>query len=166
MLSPLTPRALACLLAAFAVASLGLASESLAVPITVPTGLSPGAQYRLAFVTSTTRDATSSNIADYNAFVTATANAVPELAALGTTWTAIASTSSVYAQDNTSTNPGITGVPIYLLNDTLLASDNANLWGGWGSSPLVNPLRYDENAVLLGDVYVWTGTDADGSLLR
>ena len=36
---------------------------------TVPTGLNGGDQYRLVFVTSTTRDATSSDIADYNAFV-------------------------------------------------------------------------------------------------
>lgn len=56
-----------------------------AVPIPVPTGLAPGDNYRLAFVTSTTRDATSSAIADYNDFVTAAALAVPELAALGTT---------------------------------------------------------------------------------
>ena len=41
-----------------------------ATPIdTVPTTLSPGDQYRLAFVTSTTTAATSSNIADYNTFV-------------------------------------------------------------------------------------------------
>ena len=101
-----------------------------AAPITVPTGLNPGEQYRLAFVTSTTRDATSSNIADYNAFVTATANAVPELAELGITWKAIGSTSAVDAQDNTHTNVVLdgVGVPIYLLNDTLFVNDNADLW--------------------------------------
>ena len=35
----------------------------------VPTDLNPGDQYRLAFVSSTTRNATSNNIADYNSFV-------------------------------------------------------------------------------------------------
>jgi hypothetical protein len=76
-------------------AILGAASTSIAVPITVPTGLSPGDEYRLVFVTSTTRNATSSNIADYNLFVTGVANTIPELLALGTTWSATGSTRTV-----------------------------------------------------------------------
>lgn len=36
--------------------------------ITVPTGWSPGDQYHQAIVTTTTRDAYSSNIADYKRF--------------------------------------------------------------------------------------------------
>ena len=68
------------------------ASAAHADPITVPTDLNPGDEYRLAFVTSTTRDATSTNIADYNAFVTTVAESVPELLALNTTWTAFGST--------------------------------------------------------------------------
>jgi hypothetical protein len=113
--------------ATFAVAPLAAS----AAPITVPSGLNPGDQYRLAFVTSTTRDATSPNIADYNAFVTTAANSVPELAALGTTWSAIASTVSVSARDNTGTNFFITaGVPIYTLADTILATDYLDLWDG------------------------------------
>ena len=94
-----------------------------AAPITVPTGLNPGDQYRLAFVTSTTRDATSSNIADYNAFVTAAANSVPQFVALGTTWHAIGSTAAVAARDNTNTNFTVnpSGQPIYNLKGTLLS---------------------------------------------
>jgi hypothetical protein len=46
----------------------GLSTESLATAITVPTGLNPGDQYRLIFVSSTTHDATSSSIGDYNDF--------------------------------------------------------------------------------------------------
>ena len=34
-----------------------------------PSGVSPGGSFRLLFVTSTTRNAQSSNIADYNGFV-------------------------------------------------------------------------------------------------
>ena len=52
--------------------------------VTVPPGLAPGAGYRLIFVTSTVRNGASANAADYNAFVTSTANAVPQLAALVT----------------------------------------------------------------------------------
>ena len=60
-----------------------------AAPITVPTSLNPGDTYRLAFETSTTTDATSTSIADYNTFVTGVATGVGELNDLGTTWTAI-----------------------------------------------------------------------------
>jgi hypothetical protein len=140
---------------------LALASESRAVPITVPSSLSPGSQYRLAFVTSTTRDATSANIADYNTFVTNAANTVPELIALGTTWTAIASTSTVAAYNNTATNPGVngTGVSIYLLNDTILADNNADLW----DSSIDNLFDVNEFGTSVSSMAVWTGTLTNGT---
>ena len=55
---------------------------------TVPTGLNPGDQYRLAFVTSTIRDATSSDIGVYNTHVTNAANSNPDLLALNADWKA------------------------------------------------------------------------------
>ena len=55
-----------------------------AAPVTAPTSLNVGDQYRLVFVTSAVRDATSTNIADYIAFVSGVANGQAELAALGT----------------------------------------------------------------------------------
>lgn len=155
------PRVRARLLAALAVALvLAAPAESLAapIPITVPTSLNPGDQYRLVFVTRESRDSTSLNIADYNAFVTTQANAVPELAALGATWTAIASTSTVDARDNTNTNPNTAvGVPIFNLNELLVANDNADLW----DDTLANPVLYDENAFPFS-VIVVTGTNVSG----
>jgi len=65
-----------------------------------PPGLNIGDQYRLVFVTSGTRNAQSSNIADYNSFVTAQANQNAVLSALNTTWTVIGSTATVDARDN------------------------------------------------------------------
>jgi len=125
----------------------------------VPLGLNPGDQYRLAFVTSTTRDATSSNINDYNAFVTAAANAVPELSALNTTWTAIVSTDTVDARDNTNTNPNnAVGVPVYLLNDTIIAGDNAKVWDGY----VPRSFNIDEHGNQSSVVLIWTGTGWDG----
>ena len=50
------------------------AANVFAAIITLPTSLSPGEEYRLAFVTSGTRDATATDIADYNTFVTDAAN--------------------------------------------------------------------------------------------
>jgi hypothetical protein len=135
-------------------------SASHAQPTAVPTGLNSGDQYRLAFVTSTTITATSSDIATYSAFVTGVANTVAQLRVLGTTWTAIGSTATVDARDNTDTNPAAPGVPIYLLNDTTLAVNNTDLWDG----DIANPVCVTETGVTLCPnlIDVWTGTSFDG----
>jgi len=134
----------------------------LADPITVPPGLSPGEQYRLAFVTSTTTPDTSTDIAYYNNFVTTVANTVPQLAALGTTWTAIGSTATVNADDNTDTNPtGPAGSPIYNLAGAIVAPTNQALWNTL-SVPLVNSINIGQ----LGeeeDQLVATGTSPTGT---
>lgn len=128
-----------------------------AAPITVPSGLNPGDTYRLAFVTSTTRDASSSDIMVYNDFVTSVANSVPELQALGTIWLAIGSTTTADARDNTVTNPSSAGVPIYRLDGTLIASGNADLWDG----SLNAALQTDEMGGYV-NTSVWTGTLSTG----
>jgi hypothetical protein len=127
--------------------------------ITVPPDLSVGDKYRLVFVTSAGRDATSSNINDYNAFVTVAATSVPELTALGSSWTAIASTPSIAAFDNTDTNPyQKTGAPIYRLDGIRIADGNADFWDRSLSAPI--------NINELGEItegFVWTGTREDGT---
>ncbi len=134
-------------------------SVSAAAPITVPSGLNAGDHYRLAFVTGTGHDAQSTVIADYNAFVTSVANSVPALAALGTAWTVIGSTTSVDARDNTLTNPTVsTGVPIYNLGDSRVADDNADLWDG----AIQAPIQFDETGTALPTIFVHTGTDTAG----
>jgi hypothetical protein len=150
-------------LAAIGVALLGLSSLATAAPITIPPGLNPGDQYRLAFVTSTTRDATSSNIAVYNDFVTASATAQAELNALGTTWTAIASTEDFDARDNTSTRPsnvsgGSLGVRIFLLDGSKLVDSYDDLWDG----SIDRELFISETGAEIGQANVWTGTGTDG----
>ena len=131
------------LVSGIALATLGMASAVQAAPptptpiVTVPTGLNPGDKYRLVFVTSGTRDATSANIADYNTFVT---NQVTPTSALGLsltangltpTWTAIGSTATVNAKTNTLTDPvanASTSVPIYLINGNKVATGYGDLW--------------------------------------
>ena len=137
-----------------------MASGAQAIPITVPSGLNVGDQYRLAFVTSTFLNPYSSDIETYNSFVSARANTVAELVALGTTWKAIGSTATVDARDNTNTNPSSdgVGVPIYLLNDLRLADDNADLWG----SGLDTRFRVTESGGVWLSDGVWTGTSATG----
>jgi hypothetical protein len=140
-----------------------------AVPITVPPSLHPGDQYRIAFATANTqhgstpvfgtRTAFSSDIADYNAFVTTVANSVPDLVALGTTWSAIASTATVDARDNTNTNPSASvGSPIFTLDGAMIAVDNAGLWSG----SLLSPLEISQTGSGTPPGSVWTGSDATG----
>ena len=76
----------------------------------VPPGLSPGDRYHLAFLTAGSTDATSSNIADYNAFVQGEAAQNPSLTGTddGVSWYAIGSTPSVHARDN-----ALVAAPVY-----------------------------------------------------
>ena len=138
-------------------------SGSLAHAVLVQPSLPPGTQYRLAFLTSTSRNASSTNIADYNTFVTGRANTQPDLVALGTTWTAIGSTSSISARTNTNTDPtpaGDTGVPIYRVDGVKIADHYDDLWDGsldaalsiteFGTFPSPTPFT------------AWTGTTSAG----
>ena len=112
----------------------GLASPSHATAVIVPLTLNPGDTYRIIFVTSTSRDATSTNIADYNASVTTAANLDAGLAGLGTTWTALAST----AAENVKANAGLstldTTTPFYNTAGNLIATGvtvpTTGLYGG------------------------------------
>jgi len=138
-----------------------VASSARATVITLPPGVSPGDSYRLAFRTSGAINATSTNIAVYNNFVSAVASAVPELASLGVGWKAIASTASVDARTNTGTDPtsaGNTGVPIFLLNGVKIADHYDDLWDG----TLDVGIGLTELEVSTGG-FVWTGTRQDGT---
>ena len=140
------------------------AATAFAVPVTVPT-LPIGAQYRLAFVTSETTDATRGDIAYYNNFVTNAAENVPELDALGTTWTAIASTADgVDARDNTQTNTSVhgDGVPIFLLNGDKLVDNYLDLWDG----DVDAPLDVNEWGAPIANNHAWTGSDSSGMGLK
>lgn len=150
-------RSLICL--ALTVVGQLFASLSYATPITQPPDLSPGDKYRLVFITSNRRDATSTDISDYNTFVTNTANTIPALVALDTTWTAIGSTPTVNARDNTATSPLIaTGLPIYTLAGLLVAADNADLWDG----SINVPIGVQEDGFRTFRNFAFTGTRPDG----
>ena len=133
-----------------------------------PPGVMPGDPFRVMFVTSGTRNAMSSNIADYDAFVQGFAPA-----GLSTSWRAIGSTHSVDARDHTGTVPGTdgTGIPLFNMHGELIAESYAHLWGtGFphqsGTLDLANAVTYDESGVSLGFVEVWTGTGPKGAPFR
>jgi len=134
----------------FAISTLPLLAE----PVVVPIGLTPGDRYRLAFVTSGTRDATSTLISDYNAFVTAQANLSPLLLALNTTWRVIGSTEFEPA----ITNIGFPTTPIYNTNGGRVATDIPDLFDG----TLSNPIKWDQLGNGSMNRSVWTGSDPNG----
>jgi hypothetical protein len=147
------------ILSGVALATLGISSAAQAITL-IPPDLNPGDQYRIAFVTSTIRDATSSDIDVYNAFVNDTAKASTSLLKnLNTNWKAIASTSTVNAIDNTST-AGAGGLPIYRVDGLRIANNYPDLWDGTLNT---NALAYDEKGIGSDNgCWVWTGTLRNG----
>jgi hypothetical protein len=117
-----------------------------------------GDQYRLAFVTSQTTQATSTDISSYNSFVQAAAAAAGHG---GVNWRVIGSTASNAARDNTETNPSINGagVAIFAMDGSSKIADNNNdLWDG----DVDAHITFDENkASRLGSVF--TGSSNDGT---
>lgn len=120
--------------------------------------LSPGTQYRVAFVTSGKRNARSTNIQDYHDFVATQANTEAVLAGLGTNWYAIAATSAAPSARTNSMTTG-TGVPIFLLDGGGVLADNYDdLWDG----SLDRPFAVNQSGVGVSES-PWTGSLADGT---
>ncbi|MFM6060461.1 MAG: PEP-CTERM sorting domain-containing protein, partial [Microcystis aeruginosa] len=151
-----------------ALATLVTSGAAQAALVVVPPGLNPGDQFRLVFVTDGTRNATSTNINDYNTFVTnqVTGSALATQLTtagfnLGTiTWKAIGSTSAVSAKVNTGTDGSQPDVPIYLIDGNKVANKNADLWDG-SIQTQINRTQTDGTP----SDSVFTGSDTDGSPL-
>ena len=98
----------------------------------IPDGVGPGDSFRLLFVTSATTNASSADIADYNAFVQSAANNNDSLKSYKDGFTALISTSAVNVKDNTATTGD--GVPIHWLGGDKVADDYADLYDlSWDS---------------------------------
>lgn len=140
-----------------------------ATPITLPSGLSYFEQYRLVFVTSKEAMALSPFANDYDEFVNNVAQEINELAALGTSWTAIVSTGYCPdAQQNTATSPFVQGlgVPIFNLGGELVAPNYPHFW----SNNLIHPIDIFEDGTACDPIQiyphsslVWTGMSNDGT---
>jgi hypothetical protein len=131
-------------------------AEAGPIPLTPP-GLNPGDQFRFVFVTDGIRDATSSNIADYDSFVNAQAGGATYDGAV-IDWIAIGSTDSVDAIDHV----GQGNTPVFLSDGSLVAATTTavGLWSGTIAHSI--NLDLDGNAV---DplFFVWTGTNPFGT---
>jgi hypothetical protein len=153
-----------------AVITLGLWGSPRVEPqiiVNTPAGLVPGDTFRIAFATDSTTTATSTNIADYNAFVNADATTEAgggSVTYYGTalSFSAIGSTAAV----NAISNIGQTGAPVYLINGTEVASSDTAAAGGLWSGTLLNPIFLDLNSdsplFATNTDLVWTGTSTGG----
>ena len=128
-------------------------------PLT-PSGVSAGGKFRLLFVTSTARDATSSNIADYNRFVQNRAAAGhSSIRPYKDGFRAVGSTDAADARDNTCTTG--TGVEIHWLNGNKVADDYADFYDdSWDDANLKNE---GGNGITGSNIQVFTGSGADGT---
>jgi len=116
-----------------------------------PTGLSPGDEYQLVFVTSKSTGATSHDLSYYETFVNDVAANDTELAEIN--WHPIVSTNSSDARDTAMVHG-----PVYNLDDNLVAHSFSDWWRAFHWAPIHitekgDPLLYP----------VWTGTDTDGT---
>ena len=133
-----------------------------------PTGLTVGDQFRLLFLSSTKRDATATDIADYNTFVQARAAAGHvAIQAYSAGFRAVGCTSAVDARDNTSTTYTSTdkGVPIYWLDGAKAADNYEDFYdGSWDD--VVNSKNESGTAGLDTSDSInspWTGCEHDGT---
>jgi hypothetical protein len=137
----------------------GLGGRAEAGGITLQTlaGLNPGDHFRFVFVTDGIRDATSTNIADYDNFVNAQAGGATYNGVV-VNWLAIGSTDSVDAIDHV----GQANAPVFLSDGTLVTTTTtpAGLW----SRTLLHEIDLDLAANPVPPfTFVWSGTNSFGT---
>ena len=99
----------------------------------IPTGLGVGAEFRLIFISSGMRNATPTDIADYNTFVqTAAAGGHADIQSHSSTFRVVGSTADVDARYNTGTTytADDKGVAIYWLGGAKVADDYEDFYDG------------------------------------
>ena len=135
-----------------------------------PADINAGDKFRLLFITSTARDATSTGIADYNTFVqNRAAMGVAPIQAYSSNFRALVSTQAVNARVNTQTRATDTDVPIYWVRTTSagvrvadrVADDYADFYDGtWKTQ---NARTESGTLFTFGFHVAWTGTNTDGT---
>ncbi|MBX9623744.1 MAG: PEP-CTERM sorting domain-containing protein [Gemmataceae bacterium] len=136
---------------------IGLAAPAADAGLITPAGLSPGDTFTVVFVTSGFTEATSGSIGTYDGFVSSAAAAagIDTYNGSPVTWSALAST----ADGTTAAGRLTTTSGIYLVNGTRVATSAADLFDG----TIAAPVNVTETGAPIGDVLVWTGSNADGT---
>ena len=130
-----------------------------------PSGLEAGDRFRLIFLSSTDRNAESTDMDDYNSFVQDAADSGhSDTEPYASLFRAVACTSAVNAIQNTKTSG--TGVPIYWLDGNKAADDYADFYDGtWDEEVTAR----DESGTSItvpnsASTYdTWTGCNNDGT---
>ena len=131
-----------------------------------PAGIGPGERFRLIFLTSTKRNATSSNIETYNTFVQNRAAAGhANIQDHSSRFKVVGCTQAVDARDNTGTNTNGPGVPIYWVSGNKVADNYADFYdGSWDDEANDrNELGNDAHDTSQTGNYTWTGCSHDGT---
>ncbi len=129
-----------------------------------PSSLSSGDTFRLVFTTSTTRDATSTNIGVYDDFVQShAADGLASLTPYAGFFRVVGSTSSVDAHNHNDANTSSdgTGEAIYWLDADKVADDYADFWDAdWDDE--TTPTTESGVVVTPSAQGYWTGTTTGG----
>ena len=134
----------------------------------IPNGLSTGDKFRLLFLSSTKRKASSSDIADYNTFIqTRAAAGHTDIQDYSADFRAVGCTADTDARDNTKTTYTTTdqGVPIYWLNGAKAADQYEDFYDGSWDEEANNKNESGTNGLDTSQNvnYPWTGCDHDGT---
>ena len=133
-----------------------------------PTAVAAGDKFRLLFLSSTRRNASSTDIATYNTFIqTRAAAGHTDIRAYSTGFRAVGCTAAVDARDNTKTTYTTTdkGVPIYWLNGAKAADQYEDFYDGSWDDEANNKNESGTNGLdtSLNDNYPLTGCSHDGT---
>ena len=133
-----------------------------------PTAVTAGTQFRLLFLSSTKRNASSTDIADYNTFIQGLAAAGhADIQTYSTGFRAVGCTADTDARDNTYTTYTSTdkGVPIYWLNGAQAADEYEDFYDGSWDDEANDKNESGTNAhdTSQTDNYPWTGCNQDGT---
>ena len=141
------------LLSVFALAAIAAGTAS-AGSIATPTGLNPGDQFRIVFLTSSQTIAKTSDLSTYDNFVSSNATGYT-YGGNSPTWQAIVSSPTIDARDHIGLL-STSVIPLYTVDGTKVST--GNLWSGTLLSPIN---RYIDGSTHNYGAY--TGTKADGT---
>ena len=132
-----------------------------------PADIGPGERFRLIFLSSTKRNAESSDIETYNTFVqNRAANGHANIQDHASRFRVVGCTQAVDARDNTGTNTNGSGVPIYWVGGNKVADERrrtsttargtmrSTTGTSWATTPMIPPRLA---------TITWTGCSHDGT---
>ena len=142
----------------------------------IPNGLGAGAEFRLIFISSGTRDGSSTDIADYNTFVQdAAAAGHTDIQGRSSTFRVVGSTAADDARDNTATrytgddtaatdDDSDLGVPIYWLGGAKVADEYKDFYDGdWDDEATAKDESGSDRSFLGFNNWAITGSKHDGT---